>query len=115
MDGRTQEPVARYLKQALGLDYVDTVTEPGPDRILAEGPVSLAESIRRRVLISVEKHGSRHVAIVAHHECAGNPVEKAAHLAHLRKAADTVRSWNLPVAVIGLWVNERWEAEPVRL
>ena len=28
MDGRTQEPVIKYLKQRLHVDYVDAVTEP---------------------------------------------------------------------------------------
>ena len=77
MDGRTQLPVNVYLKQQLEVEYIDTVTEPGPVRILAEEPESaLAASILNRVRISTGKHGSQCVAIVAHHDCAGNPAAK---------------------------------------
>ena len=38
MDGRTQEPIISWAKKAFEVDYVDAITEPGPDKILAEGP-----------------------------------------------------------------------------
>ncbi len=31
----------------------------------------------------------------------------------VRKAIQVVRSWNLPVKVIGVWVNENWKIEVV--
>jgi hypothetical protein len=31
MDGRAQLPVIEWLKRECGVDYVDTITEPGPD------------------------------------------------------------------------------------
>ena len=37
MDGRVQIPVITYLKERFKADYVDVVSEPGPNRILAEG------------------------------------------------------------------------------
>ena len=36
MDGRVQEPVAKFLKEIYGIDFVDTITEPGPVKILSE-------------------------------------------------------------------------------
>ncbi len=43
MDGRVQDPVAHWLREAYHLDYVDAITEPGADRVLAEGtPEQLA-------------------------------------------------------------------------
>ncbi|MBC7345036.1 MAG: hypothetical protein H5U03_06435, partial [Clostridia bacterium] len=81
MDGRTQLPVINYVKDKYGVDYVDVITEPGPNKLLAErGDEALLASIRRRLEISVLKHGSRHVVIVGHHDCAGNPVEKETQL-----------------------------------
>jgi len=81
MDGRTQMQVNRYLRDFFSVDVVDTVTEPGPDGILASqtDPV-LVDSILKRVAISVDQHGSQGIAVVGHHDCAGNPVEKAQHL-----------------------------------
>lgn len=110
MDGRAQLPVIQWLRQNLGVEYVDMITEPGPVRILAEAPESSpAKSILGRVAVSVEKHGSRRIAVVAHHDCAGNPVDKEQQLVQLRRAIETVTSWRLPAEVIGLWVDENWQ------
>ena len=110
MDGRTQLPVIEWMKQAYGVDYVDAVTEPGPVRILAEAPDSLpAKSMAGRVAISVEKHGSRNIAIVTHHDCAGNPVGREEQTVQLRAAIETVRGWGFKPEVVGVWVDEKWQ------
>lgn len=36
MDGRVQLPVIKYLQDRFKVQYVDTITEPGPNLILAE-------------------------------------------------------------------------------
>lgn len=111
MDGRLQDPVAGWLKERFRVDYVDAITEPGPDKLLAEKQPDACESIKRRVMISVNAHGSRAVVIVSHHDCAGNPVSKAEHLDQLAKCVDFVLSWGLGVRVLGLWVNGVWQVE----
>jgi len=112
MDGRVQDPVAVWLKERFQVDYVDAITEPGPDKLLGEKQPDACESIKRRVMISVNAHGSRVVAIVSHHDCAGNPVSKEEHLTQLAKCMDVVSSWGLEGAqVLGLWVNESWQVE----
>lgn len=113
MDGRTQEPVISWMKIFCGAHYVNTITEPGPDGILAHGPAELIQSIRRRVEISVNAHGSKVVAVVAHGDCAGNPVSREEHLTHLAAALERVAGWGLPVRWIGLYVNERWLVEVI--
>jgi hypothetical protein len=35
MDGRVQLPVNAYLRERFGADFVDTITEPGPNAVLA--------------------------------------------------------------------------------
>lgn len=115
MDGRTQLPVINYVKDKYGVDYVDVITEPGPNKLLAErGDEALLASIRRRLEISVLKHGSRHVVIVGHHDCAGNPVEKETQLRQIADAVETVRSWGLPCEVAGVWVDEHWKVHEVK-
>ncbi|UCC43175.1 MAG: hypothetical protein JSU65_08470 [Candidatus Zixiibacteriota bacterium] len=112
MDGRVQAPVFKYLSDNYQIDYVDTITEPGPTKALVAGDSQLIESIKSKVLISVEKHGSSIVAVVAHGDCAGNPIPKDESIIQTRQAVEVVKSWNLPVTVIGLWVgDERWIAE----
>ncbi len=114
MDGRTQLPVNEWLRRAFRADYVDTITEPGPVRILAQADDAVAvESIRRRVQVSVLKHGSMHVAIVAHHDCAGNPEDKETQLQQLAQAGARVNEWGLDVSVELLWVGEDWQVQRV--
>jgi len=113
MDGRVQSPVKHWLKDNTGAEYVDMITEPGADKLVADGSLSQREAIRAKVLISVNNHKSGCIAIVGHHDCAGNPVSKQEHLKHIRKAIATVTSWNLGVRVLGLWVNDKWVVEPL--
>ena len=113
MDGRTQQPVSDWMKATFGVDYVDTITEPGADRALSSGTDEEIESVKRRVLISVQHHGSQHIAIVSHYDCAGNPAPDEIKLAMNKKAVEVVRSWSLPVRIVGLWLNDKWEVEVI--
>ena len=115
MDGRTQIPVIKYLKKVYGVDYVDLVTEPGPNKILAENKdAGIIESIKRKVKISVERHDSKLVAVVGHHDCAGNPADKDTQMAHILSAVEAVRHWDLNVQVVGLWVDENLKVRLVQ-
>ena len=114
-DGRTQLPVIDYVRNKYGVDYVDMITEPGPIRVLAENKDKTAlESIRQRVEISTGKHGSEHIIIVGHHDCAGNPVEKETQLKQILKSIQTIRSWSFQVKISGLWIDEKWTAHEVK-
>lgn len=106
IDGRVQLPVNRWLRERYGVDYVDTITEPAPNRILAErNDRTVLDSIQRRLATSVRCHGSRVVAVVGHDDCAGSPVPPDTQRNLIRQAAGTVRSWGIGVEVIGLWVD----------
>ena len=114
MDGRVQTPVIEWLKKRYLVDYVDMITEPGPERLLAEGKDPTAiESIQRRLEISVNRHNSDLVAIVGHHDCAGNPADKATQREQILSAIKTVRSWHPEGNVTGLWVDESWKVHEV--
>ncbi len=114
MDGRTQLPVNEYMREHCGVTDVDTITEPGPIRILADGDDDrLVESILYRIGISVEKHGSRSICVVGHHDCAGNPVDKATQLDQIGRAIHRLRGHYPDVEIFGLWVNEQWAVEEV--
>jgi hypothetical protein len=105
MDGRTKRSVIRFLKKKFRVDYVDVITEPGPDKILAEATdLAVVENTKKRLDISVNKHHSKVIAVIAHEECAGNPVEKEKHLAHSRQARKTVEGFGFDAEVISIWV-----------
>jgi len=114
MDGRVQLPVTAWLKSKYGLDYVDMITEPGPEKMLSQGAPRQVESIKSRVSISVNAHGSQTILIAAHHNCAGNPVSKEDHIRQVRDSLRVVKSWSLPVRdIIGVWINDNWAVEPI--
>lgn len=109
MDGRAQVPVIDWVKRNYGIDFVDMITEPGPDRLFGGNSADL-DSIRRRVTISVNAHGSRHLVVAAHHDCAGNPVSTAEHEVQLRRALEQMLSWRLPLQeVAALWIGADWK------
>ena len=115
IDGRTQIPVIRYMKENYGVDFVDMITEPGVDKLISEGKDnSVLSAIRKKVGISVEKHSSCVIAVVGHHDCAGNPVSDEEHIKHISNAVDVVKSWWSDVKVVGLWINSRWEVEKIK-
>lgn len=114
MDGRVQEIVRNYMKTAYQVDWVDMITEPGPDRILCEcTEKAVVQDIEKRLKISVEHHGTKVVAIVGHEKCAGNPVSKKEHIRQLREDKKTVQAFGLPVQITLLWVPEGWKTVEV--
>lgn len=116
MDGRVQDAVKDYMKQNYGVDYVDMVTEPGPNKILADASESSAqvnlaviEDIKKCVGVSVHHHNSKVIAIVGHFGCAGNPTEKAEQITHLISAKKTVENFGFSAEIILLWVSGDWQ------
>lgn len=112
IDGRIQLPLSEWIRRRAGVDYVDTITEPGLDRRLS-GSAEAAEALRKKAVISAKAHGSRFIAVSGHAECAGNPVSEAEHLEHIAAAADVVRSWGLGAEVAGAWVGPDWKVREV--
>ena len=110
MDGRVQDPVENYMKGNYGVDFVDMITEPGPNKILAENnDAPMIENIKKRVGISVNHHGAKVVAIVGHFGCAGNPTEEDGQIKHLKEAKKTVESFDFGTKIILLWVGQGWD------
>ena len=114
IDGRTQEPVIDFMKQEYGIDGVDMITFPGVDGVISSlGNFNTIALIRNAVSISVERHGSRIIAVVGHFDCAGNPGNREHHYAHIRKAVQQVSSWNFDAKIVGFYVNDKWQIEEV--
>jgi hypothetical protein len=114
MDGRVQLPVIMYLKKRFNVEYVDSITEPGPNLILSEQKNSVSnQSILERLKISIERHNSVGVALVGHHDCAGNPASKEDQLVQIQKAITFLRQKYEKLVLIGLWVDESWKVHEV--
>ena len=99
------------MQKSFGVDYVDMITEPGPNKILAEGKdINIIALLKSKVKISVEKHKSQIIAVTAHHDCAGNPANEDLQKQHLRKAIEAIALWGFPVKkIIALWLDENFK------
>ncbi|NGX52630.1 MAG: hypothetical protein KR126chlam5_00933 [Candidatus Anoxychlamydiales bacterium] len=113
IDGRVQLPVIDWLKKEAQIDYVDMITEPGPNKVLSENKDRVViESIKKRVGISIERRNSRLIAIVGHFDCLGNPSNKDIQLQDIKNAIEVVKTWELDAKIIGLWVDENFNVNP---
>ena len=115
IDGRTQVPVIKWLKENFDVDYVDLITEPGMDKVLSQGQWVEIKRLREKVIISITAHNSNVVAVVGHYDCAANPVSDCEHFQEIAASTYTVKSWDLPVTVIGLWIDEFWRVHVVSI
>lgn len=112
MDGRPQRKIADYLTTSFGVRYVDTITTAGTVKHLAQETNQTA-TLLENLAVSVDKHGSRQVAVVAHHDCAGNPVSDKTQRQQLVTAAGRIREIYPDTDVIAIWLNEQWIVEKV--
>ncbi|HJT85628.1 MAG TPA: carbonic anhydrase [Nitrososphaeraceae archaeon] len=111
MDGRIQIPLINWIKENFSVDYVDTITEPGIDKQVADN--TDLESIKTKVGISINKHESELIVVSGHYDCAGNPVSNEEHITQIKKGIEVISSWNLGAKVIGVWVDDTWKINTV--
>ena len=106
LDGRVQRPVVDYMRRAYGVDYVDLITEPGPEWALTDPTrAAVQAAIQRNARFSVAGHDAELIAVTAHDDCLGNDADPGTRLAQLRAAQRVVTGWDLGVEIIGLWVH----------
>lgn len=112
MDGRPQRKVAAYLSVAFRVRHLDTITTAGLVHHLAsdteQTPILLAN-----LDVSLTAHGSRHIAVVAHHDCAGNPVSDEQQTQQIADVVRRLATVHPEAELVGLWVNEHWTVEVV--
>jgi hypothetical protein len=113
MDGRVQEPVVEYLKKHFDVTYVDMITQPGPVRFFDDGiDDPILTSVLQNTDISIEIHNSNGIAICAHANCAGNPVQETLQKKQLEKAVTFLTKKYNTIPVIGLWIDADWQVHP---
>jgi len=109
MDGRTQLPVIHFLQTRFAAENVDLITEPGPNAPLADDPYgATVRSIESRLQISIKHHHSVGIAVVGHHDCAGNPADDNQQKNQTLAAARFLRRRYTTVPVIALWLDQTW-------
>jgi carbonic anhydrase len=114
MDGRIQLPVIKYLQKRFDAQYVDSITEAGPNLILSQQKrTGSVQAILERLKISVENHNSAGIAVVGHHDCAGNPATQGDQITHIHKAIEFLRQHYPDLEIVALWVDGNWEIHEV--
>jgi len=111
MDGRIQLPLAKWIKENYLVDYIDTITEPGMDKKIADN--ADLEHVKTKVKISINAHKSSLIVVSGHSDCAGNPVSDKEHIYQIKKGVEVISSWGLGVSVIGAWVDSSWDVSIV--
>jgi carbonic anhydrase len=112
MDGRIQKPLLNWLTSQYDYKWVDSITEPGACKVLAEQsePAKL-ESILRRVALSIKVHDTTLIAVSGHHDCLANPVCRTTQAQQLETAVDLLRSEFPNREILPVYVNHDWEVE----
>ncbi|MCX8063362.1 MAG: hypothetical protein N3D16_12335 [Anaerolineales bacterium] len=114
IDGRIQLPVNRYVQERFGAEYVDTITEAGVNRVIAEQSSStILESVLHKLSISITAHRSCGIAVVGHYDCAGNPNPPEIQARHILQSVEYLREVYPEMEVIGLWVDENWQVHEI--
>ena len=113
MDGRIQEPVANYIKKKYNVLFVDMITTAAPVKILSSKKIETLEPITSCIDISLKKHKSKGIAVVAHYDCAGNPISDNEQKKLLKKAVTSLVKKYINISVCGLWVGKNKEVEKI--
>ena len=111
IDGRIQLPIQNWLKENHDIDYVDTITEHGVVKLFSKP--DCIEQIKSKVFLSIKDDGSEIILVTGHHDCEGNLIPKNEQITQIKNAVSTIKSWKLPVTVLGAWVNEQLQVESI--
>lgn len=103
IDGRVQLPVINWIMSNYNVDFVDMLTEPGMDGFLVDSQSNLKPVIDK-LTISLDVHDCKEIFIVAHEDCAANPVDYKTHTKNLRLAVDKIKQFAPDCDVIGIYV-----------
>jgi hypothetical protein len=114
IDGRVHLPLISYMQDRFDAQYVDLITEPGVVAVLSAEPDSQRSAfIFSKVDVSVTKHAPKAIAIVAHDDCAGNPVSKSDQMKQLANCYKTLRARYPKENLFALWVDGDWKVHEV--
>jgi hypothetical protein len=110
IDGRAQLPVIKWITRNHHVDFVDMITEPGMNGLLADENVNVDE-ILGKVDISRKAHNTSEIFVVGHFDCVANPVDTEIHCEHIQKAAERIKKLRPECVVTGLWVENQHSVE----
>lgn len=114
MDGRIQTRTIDQLMTRFGARHIDNITTTGAVKHLDGAVDATGEGLLQSVAVSIDAHGTSQVAVVAHSDCAGNPVPDSEQKIQLRNAVAVVADRFPELEVIALFFDPRFGFEMVR-
>lgn len=105
IDGRIQRPVIDFLLGEFDVTYVDTVTRAGMVKYLTSSYDPVTAGIVVDLDASIRAHSSKALALVAHSDCAGNPIDDESQLRQLDDGVAHFRRRYPELDVVGVWVD----------
>jgi carbonic anhydrase len=104
IDGRVQLPVINWILKNYDVKYVDMITTPGVNGVLADKN-SNVEDIFEKLTFSNEGHSTELIFIVGHHDCLANPMDDETHHKQIIESVERIKESYSACDVIGLWVD----------
>jgi carbonic anhydrase len=114
MDGRIQTRTIDQLMTRFGARHIDNITTTGAVKHLDGAVDATGEGLLRSVAVSIEAHGTSQVAVVAHADCAGNPVPDAQQKTQLRNALLVIGERFPELEVLALFFDPKLGFERIR-
>lgn len=114
MDGRVQVPVIEYLTYNHGYQFVDMITEPGPVKhITSKKKTHTKKSILSRIVLSRDRHASDFIALIAHYDCAGNPVTDEIQISQLYESKKIITELFPSSIILPLWIDDQMQVHKI--
>ncbi len=104
IDGRIQLPVINWILKNYNVKYVDMITSPGVNGVLADKNSNIAD-IFEKLTFSNDGHSTNLIFIVGHHDCLANPVDDETHNKQIIRSVERIKESYSASTVIGLWVD----------
>jgi carbonic anhydrase len=111
IDGRVQLPVINWITTNYDVKYVDMITAPGIDNIIAD--TDNIDDILSKITISKKVHSTNQIFIVGHYDCLANPVEVETHTQQIIDSVNRIKDLYSTCNVIGLWVDSKFKVQVV--
>jgi len=108
IDGRVQLPVINWILNNYDVKYVDMITSPGVNGVLANKNSNVAD-IFDKLTFSNDGHSTELIFIVGHHDCLANPVDDEIHNKQIIRSVERIKESYSASTVIGLWVNNEFK------
>jgi hypothetical protein len=115
IDGRVQIPVLEYLRTHFSQEYFDACDDAGPLKTLTDRKDRCRlNSLKEQIRVSLEVHGSRLIAVVGHHDSAGNPLPGEEQEVQICRALKYLRAaFGKDIMYLGLYVDDQWMVREV--